>query len=195
MVLNRFLSLAGLLIAKFLFLFHIKDNYNIPPRGAVIIASNHASFLDPILLGAASKRALNFMAKEELFSLGLFSKLLLNVGAFPIRREALSKSTIKQALDILRAGKALVIFPEGSRSKDGEIGKGGSGVIWLARATGAFIVPSRIRGSGKAWGVNSLIMRPYPIKISFGRPMLFSDLEGDDLGSMSDSLMEKIREL
>ena len=72
MVLNRFLSLAGLLIAKFLFLFYIKDNYNIPSRGAVIIASNHASFLDPILLGAASKRALNFMAKEELFSLGLF---------------------------------------------------------------------------------------------------------------------------
>ncbi len=195
MVLNRFLSLIGLLVSRIFFLLRIDGVSNIPVKGAVIIASNHASFLDPILLGAASKRTLFFMAKEELFRLGLFSKLLLNVGAFPIKREALSKSTIKQALGILRAGNALVIFPEGTRSRNGEIGRGGSGVVWLAKATGASIIPSKISGTGRAWGVNSGIVRPYPVKVVFGKSLELSDLKGEDLDSMSNNLMERIRKL
>ncbi|MDP8215796.1 MAG: lysophospholipid acyltransferase family protein [Candidatus Kaelpia imicola] len=195
MVLNRFLSLISLLISKVLFLLCIEGKNNIPTGGAVIIASNHASFLDPILLGAASRRVLAFVAKEELFCLGLFSKLISSVGAFPIKREALSKSTIRQALRLLREGRALVVFPEGSRSKNGEIGKGESGAVWLAKTTGALIVPSRISGTDKAWGVNSTTVRPYPVKVVFGKPLEFSDLEGEDLGSMSDSLMERIKRL
>ncbi|MDP8253311.1 MAG: lysophospholipid acyltransferase family protein [Candidatus Kaelpia aquatica] len=195
MILNRLLSLMGLLIAKILFLLRIEGKNNVPLRGAVIIASNHASFLDPILLGAASRRVLNFMAKEELFHLGIFSKLISNVGTLPIKRGALSKSTIKQALRFLNQGRALVVFPEGSRSRDGEIGKGESGVVWLARATEALIVPVKISGTDKALGVNSTAIRPYPVKVAFGKPLKLSDLEGEDLESMSDSLMERIKRL
>jgi 1-acyl-sn-glycerol-3-phosphate acyltransferase len=195
MVLNRFLRVLSLLISKIVFLLSVKGSFNIPRRGPVIIASNHASFLDPVLLGAGSNRVLAFMAKEELFSLGLFSKLISNVGAFPIKRAALSKSTIKQALNILNAGKALVIFPQGSRSEDSSIKRVEPGLIWIAERAGALIVPSRIYGSEKAWGLKSLLPRPYPVRVIFGKPFKADDLEGDSLELKSESFVRRISEL
>ena len=101
----------------------VEGTENIPKDGPLVIASNHLSLLDPPVLGTAATRKVHFMAKEELFVpvLGTIYKIL---GAFPVRRGGADRAAIKHGIDILESGQVLAIFPEGTRSKTGELGEG-----------------------------------------------------------------------
>lgn len=135
------------------------------------MASNHASFLDPILLGAACPRLLNFAARETLFKNYLFSALLRRVGAFPIKRWSADLSAVKESLRRLKNNGGLVVFPEGSRSPDGKLQNITHGFILLAKNARVPIIPAWISGSYNAWGKAHKCIRPAKIKVVFGRPV------------------------
>jgi 1-acyl-sn-glycerol-3-phosphate acyltransferase len=120
----------------------------IPQKGGVIIASNHAAYVDPPFVGAASPRELYYLAKRELFNNGLFGWLIRKYNAFPVSRGAFDRKAITQAGELLKQGKALLLFPEGTRSRNGNFLGPKLGVGKIAKEAGVPIVPAYIANSG-----------------------------------------------
>ena len=119
---------------------------NIPNRGGFILASNHLSNIDPVVLGIVCRRRLNYMAKEELFRIPVLSWMIRHYGAFPVRRNTPDFRSIRQAIERLKSGCGLVVFPEGSRGvMQQENFKIHGGIAFLARRTDVPIVPAYIR--------------------------------------------------
>ena len=119
----------------------VKGEENVPMNGPVVLACNHISLLDPPVLGTAAPRKVQFMAKAELFVpvLGTIYKLL---GAFPVKRGGNDKAAIKYGIDLLKSDGVLAIFPEGTRSRTGELGKAAPGEFMMASKALAPIVPA-----------------------------------------------------
>ena len=124
---------------------------NIPREGGLVIASNHIAGADPFLLGSTVPRELWFMAKKELFEVPIQGKFIAKVNAFPVDRFGFDLEVIKTSITFLKEGKALIMFPEGPRSKDGQIKEGKIGVGMLARKAGVPIVPAYLENTRKAW--------------------------------------------
>ncbi|OGC89599.1 MAG: hypothetical protein A2W25_14495 [candidate division Zixibacteria bacterium RBG_16_53_22] len=121
---------------------------NVPAKGGVIIASNHVAGGDPPFIGGGIKRESYFLAKKELFRNFFLRTLIESLNAIPVDRSVLDQRAIEAAERALRNGKALILFPEGTRSKTGEIGKGKPGIGLLARRAVVPIVPAYIQNSG-----------------------------------------------
>ena len=114
---------------------------NIPKKTSVIYASNHRSYADPPMVGAGGRGKYAFMAKEELFENKFFSFLIRSLGAFPVSRGKGDTEVIDRAVEKLNSKRSLMIFPEGTRSKDGKVGKGHSGAALIAARSGCPIIP------------------------------------------------------
>ena len=123
-----------------------------PPSGAVIVAATHRSYLDPVVLSAFLPRTLYFMGKRELFDIPLLGALICRLGAFPVDRQAARGSTFRRALDILKLGGAVVIFPEGGIAASFHEDRFRSGVGSLASLSGAPVLPVVIEGSATVFG-------------------------------------------
>lgn len=169
---TRFL-LDGL--ARLVSSWEVRGRENIPRTGGLIVASNHISFFDPPLVGIAAVRELHFLAKEELFRPPVFGSLIRAYNAIPIRRGVADLSGLSKAMDVLRGGKALIMFPEGSRMRDGELHPARPGVGMLAVGTDAQIVPCYISGSDRSGG---WITRRSRLRIWFGPARSWKDLAG-----------------
>jgi 1-acyl-sn-glycerol-3-phosphate acyltransferase len=151
---------------------------NVPPERAVIIAGNHPSYLDPILVLLPIKRAIRFMAWDALFKLPLLGQAIKALGAFPVDlRKGKGEAAFQQALRVLKAGEALGIFPEGQRSEQGPMGELRTGVARLALETGALIVPVTIGGASRAWPKWKLLPRPAKIVVRFHKPLELDAVE------------------
>ena len=151
----------------------------VPRKGGLIVASNHISFWDPLLIGSACPRELHFLAKEELFSPAPFGALIRGVNAIPIRRGVADLSGLHRAMEVLQRGGALLLFPEGSRMRDGELHVARPGVGLLASNADVPIVPCFITGSnrpGKWW------RRGERVAIRFGDVRPWRDLAGESAG-------------
>ncbi|TXK76571.1 1-acyl-sn-glycerol-3-phosphate acyltransferase [Paenibacillus sp. N3.4] len=160
---------------------------NVPTQGAVVLCGNHTSLLDPPLLGTPLKRKVHFMAKAELFDIPVFGSILSKVGAFPVKRGGVSKESIRLAIHLLKDGNMMGIFPEGSRSNAGGMGK--KGAASLALKSGAAVVPVAIIGT------YSLFRR---MTIVYGKPVDLSAYAGsssDDLEQATEMIMKEIRRL
>ncbi len=151
---------------------------HIPPEGPVIIASNHLSFVDSVVIPLAMPRRVSFLAKAEYFDApGLRGRLTAGffrvVGAVPVRRESSTDSmaSLELAMAVLRAGRAFGIYPEGTRSRDGRLYRGRVGVGWLAMESGAPVVPVALIGTDHVQPVGSRLLRRRPVTISFGEPV------------------------
>ena len=167
---------------------------NIPKeKGGYIIASNHVSNNDPPVVGITFKGKYTFMAKEELFDINpLFTWLITKLGAFPVKRGAKDSSAIDRALESLKEGRIFVIFPEGTRSKDGTLGRAKSGVTLIAAQAKAPVVPVFIRYGRKKFRRN--------IYISIGEkiPAERFDVDISDrkmLKAVSSTIMDEIAKL
>jgi 1-acyl-sn-glycerol-3-phosphate acyltransferase len=135
---------------------------NLPRQGPVILAINHISMWDPVVAACSIPRPARFMAKEEIFSLPLLGRLFLKLGAFPIKRGQGDINAIRQSLSILKEGQVLGLFPEGKRSKNGNIQKGMPGMVFLMEKSKASIVPIKVNGTQhmltKGWGNLSVVI-------------------------------------
>lgn len=145
------------------------------PRGGVILASNHRSFLDPFLIGLCQRRPTYFVAKRELFKNPLVGWFLNCMGAFPVRRGQSDDESMETSRQLLAHGSALVIFPEGTRRPTGSLGRPKRGVGRLALQTGAPVVPVAVKGSERAR--NGFIVRPAKTQLRCGAPLTFPRVE------------------
>ncbi len=163
--------------------FHmsITGTEHVPASGAVIIAANHRSMWDIPVLVIACPRRIVFMAKIDLYKNVLLSRLWLELGGFPVRRDIADLRAIDMALAVLEGDGALGIYPEGTRSFTGEMLPFLKGAAWLALQTGAPIVPCGIRGtSGRTRGDEPRPKARRPVSVAFGPPIR-GELEPDAL--------------
>jgi 1-acyl-sn-glycerol-3-phosphate acyltransferase len=151
---------------------------NIPETGSLIIAGNHPSYLDPLLVGLPIKRVIKFMAWDALFRVPLLGRLIRGLGAFPVDiRRGKGESAFKEACRVLESGYALGIFPEGQRSEGGPMGELRTGVARLAIDTGAPILPVTIGGASRAWPKYKLLPKPAKIIIRYHPPIRLTAFE------------------
>ena len=137
----------------------------------MLIASNHQSFLDPLLIGMCLNRPAAYMARSTLFRFGPFGWVLRKVSAFPVKRGGADLGAVREALSRLRAGWAVVLFPEGTRTHDGRIHPLRPGFVSLVRRAGVPVVPAVIDGAFEAWPRRQKLFRPHKIYVGFGRPI------------------------
>ncbi len=138
----------------------------------VILASNHASFLDPPILGISVKRHVTYLAKEYLFKPLFLGWLLRSVGALPIKTQSDDFKSIRQLIRILKNRGCIVVFPEGTRSPDGALREAEVGVGFLAIKSGAVVVPVYIRGSYEAFPRQKKMFTPKPVSVYYGDPFV-----------------------
>lgn len=150
----------------------VQGKENVPRKGAFILASNHLSYLDPMIVGGCFPRYISYMAKDSLFKNKLFAFLLNGVGAFPVKRETADIGAIKEALKRLKAGSPLVLFPEGTRlASQKEIHPG---VAFIAAKSGIPVVPVYLKGSNRVLPPGAKFLRRFPVSVSFGLPKIYS---------------------
>lgn len=151
---------------------------NIPKDGPVIVAGNHPSYLDPVLVGLPIARPIRFMAWDALFKIPIFGQIIKAVGAFPVDiRKGKGESAFREAVKVLNEGNALVIFPEGQRSEQAAMGELRTGVARLAIETGATIVPTTIGGASRAWPKGKLLPRSAKIMVRYHPPIILPEEE------------------
>jgi 1-acyl-sn-glycerol-3-phosphate acyltransferase len=172
------LQQIGRLLAISLYNIRVYGRKNIPKSGGLLLASNHASYLDPIVIAIAIDREINFVARSSLFKNPLFSGLITLLNAFPIERDSPDLRAIREIIDRLSRDCAIVLFPEGTRTKNGMIGRMKAGVQTIARKSGVPIVPVLIEGTYKIWSRwDSLPKIIGKIKVYFGKPLSISSVE------------------
>jgi len=149
---------------------------NVPLTGGVIIASNHASFLDPPLVGCGLKRDINYLARESLFRFPGIGALLRSWNAVPVDRDGGGAKGLKIILDRLLNGAGIILFPEGTRTKDGKLQPARSGIGLTVIKSQAPVVPVRVFGTFEAYGRHVKIPKPQRITVKYGKPMNFEKL-------------------
>ncbi len=161
---------------------------NIPKDKGILLCSNHINNLDPPLVGAMCPRDVRFMAKSELFTIPVLGKLIYKVGAFPVKRGMSDKQALRSGMKILKEGGVVGLFPEGTRSKNGELGEGLSGAGFFALRPEVTVVPCAIKGSYKPFG---------QIKIVYGKPVDLSPLREEQGAAKkaTQAVMKEIQEL
>jgi 1-acyl-sn-glycerol-3-phosphate acyltransferase len=191
-------------IAKVIWRPTIIGRENLPATGGVVVASNHLSFIDSIVISMLARRPVSFLAKEEYFTgtgvKGAISRsFFTSVGAIPVKRGAgqAAQEALDAGLAKIQAGEAFSIYPEGTRSRDGRLYRGKTGVAWLALTAGVLVVPVALTGTQNLQPVGSKRIRRAKITIEFGEPMDLSSFgvaaSGRARRHATDALMMRIR--
>lgn len=140
----------------------------LPSSGGLLVLSSHQSHLDPLLLGLATQRRLSSLARSSLFRFGPFGRVITALDAIPINREASTVQAMKMVISRLRNGAAVIVFPEGTRTANGQLGEIKSGFAILAKRSRVPIVPVAIVGAYECWPRSRLLPRPGRIRLEFG---------------------------
>ncbi|HQJ15214.1 MAG TPA: lysophospholipid acyltransferase family protein [Candidatus Omnitrophota bacterium] len=188
--LGKFLSFV---LLKLFFGLSVSGKGSVPDSGGFILATNHASNIDPLVIGVASPQPLHFMAKAELFGNPFFAAVLRAVNAFPVKRGTGDIQAIREAIRRVRSGGGLLIFPEGGRSSDGSIGRGHEGIGFLAEKLNVPIVPAYIEGTAHVLPKGSSRLRPGRVSVRFGKKILFE--RRMPYQAVADKIMDEIRQL
>lgn len=163
----------------------------LPQSGGVLIVSNHASFWDPVIIGCTFQRKVSYMAKEELYKINpIFTWIIKQLQTFPVKRGQMDLSAVRYSLEHLKTGNMIGLFPEGTRSKSGDLQEARNGAAMLAVKAGVQIQPVGIIGS-KGWG---------KVVVNVGDPIDMSAYSGvkvskEVLQEVSDLFMKEIRNL
>lgn len=179
------------LFFSFFFRARTMGREHMPQEGAVILAANHMSNWDPPLLASFLIRPVTYMAKQELFEIPVFGAAIRACNAFPVKRGAADRGAIKAALQALKQGRCLGLFPEGTRSKDGKLHKAEAGVALLAAMSKAPVVPAAILGTDKIFAHGQFFPQ---LRVIYGTPLYFEGKHNDKaaLHDFSQKIMDEI---
>jgi 1-acyl-sn-glycerol-3-phosphate acyltransferase len=151
----------------------------VPLQGSVILASNHASFLDPTLVGAALNRSINYLARENLFRVPVVGWALPRIQVVPVDRDGGGAKGLKAILDRLLAGAAIILFPEGTRTRDGFLQPARAGIGLTVIKSSCPVIPVRVFGTFEAFGRQMRFPRPRHTSVKFGKPLDFTQLRAE----------------
>lgn len=193
-------------LARVLFRAKVTGKRNVPAEGPVILASNHLSFIDSVVITLLAPRPVSFLAKDSYFTgkgvKGALSRWFFqSIGAIPVTRGVgqAAQDALDSGLGLLEEGKAFAIYPEGTRSLDGRLYRGKTGVAWLALKSGAPVVPVGLKGTNDVQPVGSNGIRLAKISVSFGKPLDLSPHGKADSGRArrhaTDEVMTAIQKL
>ena len=171
------------------FPFTAYQTRHIPRQGAFILASNHISNLDPVLLGICSVRRINFMAKIELFK-GALGFILARLGSFPIKRGQADLGAMKEALKRLKDGRVILIFVEGTRRIGNEPSKAQAGAGFIAMKSGVPVVPVYVKGTNQVMAPGTKFLKRGPVTATFGEPFFVNDAPSYE--EASQRILDKI---
>jgi len=180
---------------------------NVPTSGAVLLASNHLSFIDSIVIPLVSPRKVAMLAKAEYWSgkgiKGWWTRTLFSsLGAQPVERgtHRAAQAALDTAMSVLHEGDAFAIYPEGTRSRDGKLARGKTGVAWLALTADCPVVPVAVHGTDKIMPIGSRGLRPHRASVTFGKPIHFPQYAGQagrgkPRREVTDTVMTEIAKL
>jgi len=185
------------LVSKIVFRIKVSGREHFPKSGGFILATNHRSYFDPLLVGSWAPRQVYFLAKQELFKNKFFGRIITATNALPVRRGTIDRNALKLCLDAIDGGDGLTIFPEGTRAKGADFLEPKPGVAMIATQAKVPIVPGYVHGSNRLkdcfWGRDRL-------RIRFGKPILPEDIESSAVDKegyikLTQLVMERIEEL
>jgi 1-acyl-sn-glycerol-3-phosphate acyltransferase len=188
------------IIGKVFFRYRALHRERMIQTGPVILAMNHQSYLDPPLAGIACDRDIYFLARNTLLDHRFWGWMLPKLNVIPVNQESADRSALKALIRILRAGEAALVFPEGERTVDGDLGPAQPGLGLVIAKTLAPVVPMRIFGAREAWPRDSNKIRLHPITVVVGEPIRFTEADvagrGKDLYQrLSQRVMDEIAKL
>ena len=173
----------------------VRGRENIPSQGPVLVVANHLSLADPPLVNISLNRKVRYMAKEQLFRFRVLGYFMRGLGAFPVHRGRPDMKAFRQAEQVLAQGSTLVIFPEGTRSRSGQLGHAFSGPTLIALRSGVPILPVGITGTEKLEHVTGLLSRPR-VRVNIGHPFHLPTTTGKSAKTeLTNHMMERIAEL
>lgn len=173
---------------------------NTPPKGGILLAANHASYADIPLLGCGVRRRLYYLGRSSLFPNPLVNWITRWLGWIPLKTDRLDRKAFQQASYLLKEGKPVVIFPEGTRTPDGKLQPGRPGIGILVAETGCSVVPVHIGGTFKVLPMGSTRIRLHPVSVTFGEPINFQrnstvSKDKEFYYHVSQTVMQRIAEL
>ncbi|MCK9265356.1 1-acyl-sn-glycerol-3-phosphate acyltransferase [bacterium] len=178
---------------KFVFRIKVEGRENIVKEGPCIIVANHISFLDAIVVGHSLPMPVNYFAKDNLLHIFIISRILAYLGAIPLERDKPSSTSLRAGIKALKKKRALVVFPEGTRSKTGKMLDPKPGIGFLHIKSGAPLIPVLIKGTNKAMPVGARFIRPSTtITVIYGPPI---KTEETDYAAISQLAMDEIAKL
>ncbi len=192
-----FFATLARIFAKLFFGFRILHRERLPETGGIILAANHQSYFDPPLVGICSRRPVHYLARKSLMKWPFFGPLFPDMNVIPVDRGGNDMSALKTVIRKIRDGEGVVLFPEGTRSADGNLQPAQAGVGLVIAKTLAPVVPMRIFGSYEAFPRGSKRVRFHPIRVVVGEPIVFTkeDLgrgDRDDYQRLSQRVMDAI---
>ena len=152
---------------------------HVPTAGPVILAANHASYFDPPLIGSGLPRQVNYLARNTLFHVPVLAALLRSWKVVPVDREGGGGAGLKAILDRLLEGGVILLFPEGTRTADGQLRPAKSGIGLTVIKSTAPVVPVRVTGTFEAYGRHTTLPRPRRLSVTYGEPLLFTSLRDE----------------
>ena len=161
---------------KLYFRLRVEGRHHVPKTGPLLLVANHASYVDPPLVGITAGRWVGFLAQAGLAKLGPLRWWLTQMGVTLIDRDAPSKEALRVIAECLGKGEAVGIFPEGTRSADGSVGPFRNGVEFLVRRTGATVVPIGLDGNFRAFPRKAILPRPRKLVVRYGAPMTAAEV-------------------
>jgi len=170
-----FIRNSILLISKVYFrVSHLHREY-VPDKGAVLIAASHRSFLDPPMVGITCKRPVHYMARHDLFKVPIIGPAIKNLNAYPVKRGTVDRGALEKTWSLLEEGEAVLIFPEGTRSKDGELQKPFAGIGMLVHKAKIPVVPCYLAGTYETFSRKMKFPYPGKVIVMYGKPLDFSN--------------------
>lgn len=191
-ILWRGLQGIARIFTTLLFDLKVYGRDHIPPSGGVLLVANHQSYLDPVVVAVRLRRPVSFFAKSELFEKHAFAWLIRALHAFPVRQGEGDIGAVKETIRRLKEGHLLSIFPEGSRTADGELGKIEPGVALMIRRAGVPVVPVVVSGSFVAWPRGRKMFRSAPIRVLYGPPMELNHLKPAQITARIDQTFRRM---
>jgi 1-acyl-sn-glycerol-3-phosphate acyltransferase len=159
-----------------------------PKEGGVLLCSNHIHNFDPLVVGIMTPRPIHYMAKEEVFKVPVLGSIVRKCNAFPVKRGLGDREALRTGLKILKEGHVFGLFPEGTRSKNGELGKGLSGAGFFALRSQALVVPCAVIGTYK---------RSQELKVIYGKPIEMAEMRNAKASAeqVTELIMSEIHKL